>query len=223
MAERQPGHSRWVVLPILALVAVVAVGTGAIVATASPSSTSSIPPSTPGPVTASAPVITGEAPPADAVAPPGVAYLAGLSANDVWTTFTSSGYACSSAAGAASEDGTMGWTIYCERAADGVRAEVHVPYWALMSVVGVFMTVLPESDSEMADPAAVLRHGSLVAELGTDGGDRDQVAAWLERSLSDSRCTDVPCQIGVGDARMGVQLGVRGSATIRLDGLSVAP
>lgn len=167
--------------------------------------------------------IVGDVPPGDARAPTGATYIAGLQAEDVWQAFASSGYRCTSVA-SATPDTASGWTIYCDRVTAGLNIAVQVPYWTLENVAGVYATILPEPvESTIGDPSLVLAQAELLVSLDYDGSSVDRGLQWVADSLSDHRCRDVACQATVGQAQISVQAGERGSATIRVDGQSVAP
>ncbi len=184
----------------------------------------------PGPTAASTPSaeptpapMTGDLPPPGAVAPVGIAYVDELSATDVWTAFSSAGYDCLSAKGAGGEEASIGWTITCERTSGQMRVTVSIPYWTLDRVVGVFMTVLPEPiDGSINDRSLVVAQANLLTRLDYRGADVGGATAWVARALADSGCSSTPCEVAFGQAEFSVQVGERGSRTIRLDGRTIA-
>lgn len=168
--------------------------------------------------------ITGDVPPGDAKPPKGATYVAGLKAEDVWRAFASSGYRCTSVSGADPDYVASGWTIYCDRMTGGVNIAVQAPYWTLDHVAGVYATILPEPvENTIGDPSLVLAPAELLVSLDYDGSSVAKGLPWVAGSVADGRCRDVACQSTVGQAQISVQVGERGSATIRLDGLSAVP
>lgn len=163
----------------------------------------------------------GDLPPPDAKAPPGTTYIPGLRAEALWNSLISQKFECRSAEGAYPDGDPPGWSILCTRTADGAETTVTAPYWAFDRVVAIHVTVLPHP-IDGSIPAAVSRQeldAVLEAAQAALGG--STARDWALDRIGADACRQTPCQREVGQTRLSVQSGQRGSGTLTIDGLAI--
>jgi len=163
--------------------------------------------------------MTGELPPPDAEPPPGLTYIAGMEAAELWATLVAGGYECDSVAGVEPHT-TLGWVMSCQKLVPGMEIAVHARYWTMDHVQGISAFVLPNPLEGTVDPDLALGEATRFAGLDYEDSDRAGALRWLTSALNDAGCRELPCHEDIGGVRFGVQVGERGSRSIFLDGLS---